>query len=284
MKKSKYSHSDFNINKLPSTRKEQYKDILQCEYRTLISLWFLMLLFFIPEMIIYLMKDYAISSIISNLVNNQTSLDETLYSLKSAYLVYDSLELICLIIFFLGLAGVYRVFRILLWNEGLFFKDDFIEGIRLNGFRFALNAIVIELCILAIDLSDTVLYKYTKNANIFSGISIFLTLFVIIPIVLFNLAQENFYSNSCLKTIINSFKLTIGKYPKMLLFSLVFAFIFFIFGINNKLLVILIFALAIVFLLPLYLCKNITFSLGVFDELINDNFKEIKNKGLFKKN
>ena len=204
MARKRFSNKDFDVKNLPKTRKEQYKDLLQTEYRTLIMLGLTLLVFAMPILFIYFAKDYSVSKIITSMISEELSKEQGISSLFSTYLIYDLLETMTLVVLFIGLSGAYRVYRVLLWNEGLFFKEDFIQGIKTNSLRFSLNAIILGICIFGMDLSATILYNYSTYSNIISGIVVLISLFIVIPLVLFNLAQEAIYNNSIINTSLYS--------------------------------------------------------------------------------
>ncbi len=283
MKRNKFNKNDFTTNSLPSTRKEQFKDILKTNYRTIFRLGLLMLIFSIPILVFYFFKNATISSVIKSYLDGKITIDEEVNLLNSSYLFLDLIETACLIIFFIGISGTFRVLRVMAWEQGLFLWNDFKVGIKSNFKKYFIFSLFTGALIFAIDLCGTSLYALTDKANIINIIIMIILFSLVIPIILYMLAQYNYYDNSFSSTFTNSFRLTIIEFKNNILFSLCFLIFYLLSFISIGLVTIGIFVLLILFILPIYLLAWNQFSLHVFDKFINE-ILGIKDKGLYVKN
>ena len=119
---------DFTEQGLPSNRVEVFFDSLKLRYGLIMKTGLLLFVFMMPLLAAFFTKDAYIVSIQSLLAKGEITEAsyEAMYSMvcRIAYLACVP----CFMIFSLGLAGALRVFRQLIWGEGIFFIQDFFDG------------------------------------------------------------------------------------------------------------------------------------------------------------
>ena len=111
---------------LPRTRKAQFGDCFKMNYIVLLKSGLLLLIFFMPLIAFSFFMDFYYVSLLENSV-------EEVEQTKMIFHYFFNVGLIILsLIALIGVTGVIRVLRNLIWGEGMYFKSDFILGIRQN--------------------------------------------------------------------------------------------------------------------------------------------------------
>lgn len=138
MKKEKSSPKDFSPDDLPSTRWQEYWDFFKTRPGMFFALGGTMLLFFVPFLIAFLLKYYAVLSTAASQLSEEDFLS---FSLTNTF-VFDAVYAVCFLIFFLGLAGNARIIRQWAWGEGIYFWHDFGLGVKQNGKNYVLASLL----------------------------------------------------------------------------------------------------------------------------------------------
>ena len=128
MRKRRDPNKDYEYSSLPTTRKEAFKDVYRHNFKTIFSSGVVLLLFSLP-LIAFL--------IIMNIGRLGMTLDN--YSkevLPNVLLVWDLIlnggVFILLYVTLIGLMGVMRILKMLVWQEGINFWHDFKVGVKEN--------------------------------------------------------------------------------------------------------------------------------------------------------
>lgn len=274
--KKQVATKDFNEANMPHNRKEVFKDIVVNRSSTLFSVGLLILLFAIPLIIIVIFSNLAISKFdLSNLNNNEELYNSFLLTLNTNNL----LIIIGLIILSLGLAGAYKIIRLLIFQEGFFFYSDFFNGIKSNWKGFSLTFSIIGL----INFVTQYLF-YNVNINEYPFIACIVVIAFFMPCVIFILGQTTLYNLSYTNKLKNSFLIAWKNFytsiPVLLLNTL---FIVIPLLIGNLLAYIISLIIIPLFIAPLMILFNTLYTDTLFDKYINkDNFKEIYDKGIYR--
>lgn len=279
MKKSKQASSDFTFAQLPHNRKEVFFDCLKLRFGTVVCCGLLLLLFLLPLIAIEITYDIVNLNIYNSLIGGQMSeMQATLY--KNELQLYTSLaQTVCLGIFAVGLAGVARILRQLVWGEPIFFWVDFKRGIRQNAARFVS---VFAICALA-NVASVLCSTMLDEMPIVGYIPLGALIFAVVPIALFVLSQSAVYNVGFGKAISNG----LAFYGKRLWQTLLFTALALIVGLSRlapiSALKYLLMLLCTVFLLPMYIMAWLLVSCNVFDEVLNrDNYPELFDKGVYR--
>lgn len=274
--KNKVARKDFSEANMPHNRKEVFKDLLINRTSTLFSLGLMMLLFALPLIAAIIFSNLSISSFdLTDIENNQELYNKFLLNLNSNNL----LILIGLIILSFGCAGTYKIIRLLIWQEGIFFYSDFFKGIKSNWKGFSLTFTIIGM----INFVSQYLF-YNVNINEYPFVACVIVIAFFLPCVLFILGQTTIYNMPYLHKLKNSFLLSWRNWytsiPVVLLNSL---FVIIPLLISNVLAYIILIIVIPLIIAPLLVLFNTLYTDTIFDKYINkDNFKEIYDKGIYR--
>lgn len=269
------------INRLPVTRKALFKDILRNRWRTLLACSFIMLLFSIPFIVASFFKDYMVL----NLLNDaQCYVDGTFteagaLKFKSINFVFLLINSFSILIFFVSLCGVFRIFRQLIWGEGVNFWPDFKRGIKDNIFIFLRYGLLVAVLYFA-----TWSLLYFANNLVFTFISLGIATFVFVPLVVVGMYYSVIYNSTFRQRLNNVSLLYLKNVFFVLLVSILFEGFFFIELIPSIYVVIkqTILIVALLFVLPLIVLLGSLITIHIFDKDINAfTHKDIYRKGLY---
>lgn len=279
-KKPLFSNQDYQYSSLPATRKEAFKDVYRHNFKTILSSGLTLLVFAIPLLIFLFVMDLGKIGMTPEKYGEE--------ELKSVLLVWDLIvnggAVLLLYVVLIGLMGIMRVLKLLVWQEGIDFFYDFKVGIKENFKYFSLLYLVFAILYL---LSYSV---YIFVLNFFVGIWLMILYVIIfVPIGIWALFVINVYQCN----LWNYLKNAVFFYSKSLLLSIPFVillvFPFFlvfvplsIFSFTIKYPIIL--AMLILYY-PFLIIVGYLYSLSKFDEFINrENYPEIYRKGLYEPN
>lgn len=188
-------------------------------------------------------------------------------------------QIIALPIFGLGLAGVIKVLRRLIWGEGIFYSADFKDGIKENGLRyvilFALAGVIISLCVF--------IETYMSDAgNPVRYILFAILIMLLLPAMLYMFSLTAIYNIKAGGCIKNSFILYVKTFTVTILFALILTAVYFgLLFIPNLTVKYIVTPILIVFALPLFITAWLLYSCRVFDKFINkEHHPEYYNKGI----
>lgn len=295
MKNKRNAPKDFNFSMLPKNRREAFSFLTKMNYRQFVYLGILFLLFMFPVIITFSLKNIHLGILQNTFINEYNLAEESSKaaiedSYINAYISLSSLYLWITFIFivpvFISLGGILRVLRQYIWFEPVFFKEDFVKGIKDNWKATLLWGTIAGLG-----------YVLSSYALILPGLNQFIVylpyavlLIVILPICLLVIEQSIVYQETNLKYFTNSLILYIKHLLYILLFSLIcylpFAFIYAgeIIGGFFYILFIIIFMALVIFVLPLFLLIHLLNAFRIFDISINrQNYPQLMGKGLFVK-
>lgn len=277
----KHSEAEFTEYQLPHNRREVFFDCLKLRYGVFVLTGLLLLLFILPFFAVKLYGEMIYANMYEaylNAVGEEASFD----ALSQAKILkfYTSLAYIpCLAIFALGIAGAMRVIRQLVWGEGLFFLKDFGAGIKQNG---AFSVLTFTLFGVIFALNRFLLLMNTEYPVI-QYIPTGLIVLFIIPIVMFVVSLTAVYNNKYSTTVKNAFLLYMKNIPQSLAFTAVLVSAYLLDLLGLSILKTVVMAIAVVFVLPLFIEARFLFDCSVFDKYINKkSYPDYVDKGLFR--
>ena len=279
-KKPLFSNQDYQYSSLPATRKEAFKDVYRHNFKTILSSGLTLLVFSIPLLIFLFVMDLGKIGMTPEKYGEE--------ELKSVLLVWDLIvnggAVLLLYVVLIGLMGVMRVLKLLVWQEGIDFFHDFKVGIKENFKHFSLLYLVFAIFYL---LSYSV---YIFVLNFFVGIWLMILYVIIfVSIGIWALFVVNVYQCN----LRNYLKNAVFFYSKSLLLSIPFVillvFPFFLIFVPLSVISFTIkYPIILAMLILYYPCLIIIgylYSLSKFDEFINrENYPEIYRKGLYEPN
>ena len=277
MKKRRNPNKDYEFSSLPTTRKEAFKDVYKHNFKTIFSCGVTLLLFSLP-LIAFL--------VIMNV--GRLGMNTDIYSedvLESVLLVWDLIlnggVFVLLYIVLIGLMGVMRVLKLLVWQEGINFWHDFRVGIKENIKHMTLFYVICGV----IYLATYCVYIFLLNFLIGLGIILLFTI-IFLPMIFWSFYSVNVYQT----TFLNYVKNGIFFYGRSIHWSLLFVIFIiwpffamfipltgYVLFIKYPILILL-----IIFYYPFLLIVGYLYSCSRFDQYINqENYPEIYRKGLY---
>ncbi len=292
-KKVKMPTPDFLIEQLPSTRKKQFFDIFKNEWRTLLLIGLILVLFALPFFISNIFE-YGFMSGTSDTLKKALeaegkSAEEIAKVIKiqmrSIHLLFTGINIICFMIFSLGLAGISRIIKCLSFGEGVIFKSDFFIGIKKYYKSFLAVGFFAGLFYFLMTYTSNMIQALSSDNQallIVKGLTIGFYFAILVPIFLFSLAQSTLYNAPFFKNFSNSIKFIINKYYICLIFSIILYAVYLLTYIIYPLITILCFIAVIILIVPLIALAFHLFALSLFDKYINkDYYPQIYKKGLY---
>ena len=264
--KKKASRIDYSKSMLPRSRREQFLDCFKMNYLTLLKCGLMLLLFFAPLLAFSVFMDFYYVSLMSH------AAEEVKQTEMIFLLIYSGGLIVLSILAIVGLSGIIRVLRNLIWGEGIFFKDDFVDGIKENAPK---NIVFYLIFGVFFELAFFVFCIFRENIIALFGIILFALVFL--PIYFWIMLLNNTYNSKWGGLLRNGLFFFVKSIGWSMLGILVFLLpsalellLFASFGFVWLKYVILV--LIIVFVYPIIVLITILYSTAKFDEYINKDY------------
>lgn len=272
MKRNKFASRDFEKNLLPTNRRELFFDVLKLHYLTLLKLGLLLTIFAIPLIVCMFVKDY------SYVIKAESGQDNAWFLFFLSFI-----EAICFMIFAIGLGGIGKIFKEFSWMEPVFFKDDFLKGVKEN----IKPTLIISLLAGISHIAFNYIYIFSVSPWI-KAIPFGFNYAILYPVLLITFFINVIYTN---KFFLN-LKLGIYVYIKHLPSIILCVLLVYILLIPNffpmmyflgSIFKVFLFVLFMIFILPMIILGINLNMMRIFDKEFNQqNFPQLVNKGLFK--
>lgn len=145
MKKQKAAPKDLGYDELPHNRVAVFFDRIKMRWSLLLLLGLILALALLPALIVLFLKDASLASLTSAYQAGQSDLSSYQSSVRSTTNLYAMFLVPCLVFFSVPLSGVMRIIRQLSWGEGVFFGEDFKDGVKQNGLSYAFLFLAMSL-------------------------------------------------------------------------------------------------------------------------------------------
>lgn len=272
-KKSIYSNKPV---KLPSTYLELFFDTIKQNWRTIIGMGLLSLVFFIPSLIFMFWNDLYFLQLLSTPNLEIETIDKLRITATNFFNIF-----VCIGIVFasIGISGIARLNLLVAREEGTIFFKDFNKGVKQN---IKNNFVVILIYAIA-------LYGTLWIANSFKGDFIIYLPFTIVqtilfPLVLIVIETNSIYSWSIKDSIINAFYIYIKNFIFIVLISILFTSIMLIDVIQYIVLKYVLMLLIIILIYPFVILGVRVYFNKILDRDINKkHYPEIYKKGIYEK-
>ena len=278
--KRKKADIDFEEDKLPSNRKEVFFDVCKIRFGTLMLIGLVLLTFAVPLVVAGFIKDAYSYTVQLSYIDGAITEENYSGMVFSIELFYSFAEIFCLIILGFGLSGVLRVVRQIIWGEPVFFMRDVLDGIKMQGLRYAVYFMLAGL----FNLLGRLAIVFGVDVELLKYVPLGLNYFLFLPPLLYALIQSQVYNFKILDEYKNGFILYFKAFPQTLLITLIVCLplLFDLIGILVlKYLLIVIFIVAI---LPFLLTGEFLYFMSVLDRYINkERYPEIYDKGIHRK-
>lgn len=270
--KRKVSKIDYSKAMLPRYRRQQFLDCFKMNYVVLLKCGLMLLLFFLPMIVYSVFADFYYVSLIEHIEGDaETTKLWFHYFFNIGLILFSFVALI-------GVSGVVRILRNLIWGEGIFFKDDFAQGVRQNALKNIVFALVFSLFY----AGAYFIYSIFPE-TIVAYIPLLFFALVFIPVYFWITFLNNTYDSNIGTLIRNGLYFYIktigwsilGGVMTLLPIPLIFIDLNFVW---LKYIILLVF---IIFIYPIIFLVMTLYTTNKFDDAINkDNYKEYYHRGL----
>ena len=273
-KQIKSSPSDFSFKGLPNTRRRQFFDCLKNRWGLFLEVGVL----FAFASLLAVGLIYA-QDLVTHNIQADASLEEGARNsqLNSMSLVFASLFAVLILLLALPLGGFLRIYRSLIFDEGVFFFSDFRKG-----FKETWKLTLVLGILLGGGYFACAFYKSLIPVSFLAYAPYGVLLFLVVPWAFTTLSYGSIYSSSFGVTLQNGFVLTVKTFWKALLLVLASCLpLLFLFIPSSTFRYI---ALILCFLAyyPLVLFAFYLVDIACFDEQINVNLGNgLYHKGLY---
>ncbi len=273
MKKTKAPQKAFEIEMLPSSRKEQFFDLAKHRFFFFISLGALLLAFSLLILGGAFFKDMSLVNL-----NSSTATEEEQKTFSfTIKLISYLIQGFGFPVLGFGLSGILMPLKNLAWNDPVFFKDDLKSGFKENGKTFVGIGFLWGL----LYFLEGVIGLLFSNLPWFEAVLFGINLILIYPILITSLFLTLFYSNSFMATIQKAAAIYFRHFPLLFLSSLCLLLPFFALYIPIFLLKYGVLILWMVIVFPFALLFSFELHLHYFDEDVNlSQFPAYYQKGL----
>ena len=279
-KRSKYRVDDFGVNDLPLTRRHQYFDIFKNDWKTLLFCGLLLFFFSLPYLTVDVLHWFIKANLPAQLKADGGTPEMIQSGLMLTDIIYEAILVVATLFIAVPLAGIARVLKRLVHGEGVLFKNDFFDGVKLNVWQF----LVLIFIYAVLRFVTQLVFIYIKDipyiAEIVYGASMAILYLIFVPILLFMFSEASIYKMKFMMNFKNSAQLAFNSILFMMIFSVIIFGVYFMRYIYHPILRVGLDSLLIL-LSPLYLLALSLFTMSRFDKYINqENYPEIYRKGL----
>lgn len=281
-----YSNKDFTIENLPHNRVEVFADLFKSRWRILLISGAIMFLFSLPLIASILGLNIMSSSLYASYLEGKIEAGIYHSNLFILNVAFSIVNLLCLLLLSIPLAGLERIFKIMVYYEMLDFKADFFKGIKENiGQTFILvlfTSFIFTLSnILVIFLLSSGSKGFVSTMAFFAPL-ILLFIFIM-PSFLLSICSTPIYKNSMWVNFRNGYLLYFASSLPTLGFSLVLIAPLFLLLLGNLYVVLITLALYFLLYFPLGFLLFYIYSTCVFDKVINKtSYPELVDKGIYR--
>ena len=285
MSKKRFSNVDYSYSLLPTSRKAAFKDVYKHNFMTIFKCGTMLFLSLLPILIFSVFMEIGKMGMTLEFYS-----EEDLFGVLLLWDISLNLGLLILfIIVILFLSGIFRVLKLLVFQEGIDFFYDFRMGIKENFKHFFLIYLIF-----ASFYALTYLLRAFFFGSFIGPVALLICLVMFLPALLWSYLHINIYQTKMWDYIKASYffyfknigwsllGLLMVVWPIIIIFlfyeNLIFNNIDFIFILVKDVLLI---ALSL-FYYPMVIVIFMLFSNSKFDLYINqDNYPEIYRKGLY---
>lgn len=273
MKKTKCAAEDYTAFNLPDTRKEVFAMRYKEHFSLIFRLGLLILLFILPIVFITIARDVYIISAASSGQADEVKVE----AYYAGHVVYGLIQVPAFTLFCALFSGVVQILRQLIWDEPVFFWDDFKSGLKSNGVRYGVAGFIIAVlnCVLS-PLSGSVMT------------SVLYDIFVvfILPLAIWLSLHGIYYKLGIAASVKNAFIFYIKTLPvTFLLLVLTVVPFWLVTNLMSPSIVkyATIIALTAFYVIPLTMCWML-YASSIFDKYINkEHYPEFYRRGMRKK-
>lgn len=206
MKRLKSKQEDFTEDDLPQKRTQVFAYCYREHFSLLFMLGCLCLLLLLPVLIVTVMSDsYVINAVAALEEITAENIARVRYTAET---MSGLIQIGTFTLFFTLLTGVIQVLRQMIWNEPVFFGDDYKTGLKSNALVFSLVAILLSGLYYFLNVITNTVLLYVSYALFYV---------LILPISLWVVTQSVYYKLGTFDIIKNAVIFYIKTFPVTLL-------------------------------------------------------------------
>lgn len=278
-RKKKYAEQDYTESMLPKNRKEVFFDVIKLNWKSFLSQGLVILLFSIPLIIVSVLQQLIYLETSSLEITEQ----EMLYLLSGQANTFALIKIPCIVILFVGLAGIIRMVRQYAWEENVLFSVDFTKGIKSNvGFVILVGLIVGITNWMSVWCSNQVGFATNTIQSILLYLPVLFFALLLLPLSFYFVVCVSIY-NVKFGTLLKMSFISFAKKPFKTYLAVLCCLPFFVLLLIPNTICIFLGYLITPLLLPFVLLGAYLFALNVLDDVINKQYyPELVDRGLFK--
>lgn len=219
LKRYKIAKQDYEASMLPQTRRAVFLDVFKLQWRKLLILGGILVLFVLPLIILNLLRDgYAIGLFYSVEQAGEDVKNQAGFQLLFADVWKSVLQIIPFMVYSIGLSGVMRVLRQFAWGENVYIPTDFGRGVK-DNFRPMLLLSFLAGAVLAVcHLLYYLAVRYqTDTMWMVCIIPIAFSALFVLPVFTISMVMIPVYNNPLLQIFRMAFLVYIKGFGKVLL-------------------------------------------------------------------
>jgi len=284
-KRLEKANDEISRLRLPKNRWQSFWDCVSNHTSQLIACGFMATLFALPLMIILGLTNILVFDLNYQIGLGTITVEEGVKAIFNTMNTANLFTIPAIILLFIGLSGLVRIIRRLIWQEDIFFWFDFRKGVKENWGSFLASGLIVGVANWTVQLLIRYGYFIDHSSWYEWALPISIAVAVLlIPILTYTLVQTDIYVLSFSAKMKNAFLLTMRTAPATFGFvALVFA-PWGIFWISmNEVLYLVLLAFFFIIFVPLEILAINEYCLHVFDRFINKmNHPEIFDKGIYR--
>ncbi len=272
----KTAQKDFNSDMLPHNRKQVFKDVFKLHYKTFFACGLLVFLFMLPLHLTALWEAIVKAQISASLGNNPT--DEQFFNAVMSIVSFSNMrgliDVAGFVVLFVGLSGLARVVKKYAFEENVYFRYDFVEGIKENWLQYTMLGIMVGILKFVCTYINNTATLASGSGEIYSYLglmpAILFSIFLVPP-AMYAAVNMSVYQNSFRQNVKIGFALYAKRLWKTILAVICCAVPFVVQMIPNLICLIVGRIISSV-VLPLVMLGWWLFAYNGLDELINPKF------------
>ena len=266
---------DWDLHNLPTNRFEVFFDAVRQRYLLFFRLGLAAVLCTLPLLALTVIKDFSLYNIIDQVSEGVLSEEGGVSRIFSIRIWSAVMRIPLLIIASIGLCGICGVLRQLAWGEGIFYREDFKDGIKRGAATFSVTALLAGILLLINECASFF-------GNPFGKYLILTASLLVAPILILAVLQSEIYRASYLGYIRNATVMYVRELPKTLLWLLLTALPLTVVLIQDLFLKYLLIFFAAFLWIPLACFVWVLYANAVFDRYINQKeYPQLYKKGIF---
>lgn len=280
--KKKNIRGEYKRSYLPKNRIESIKDIMSLQSLTLLKMGLLLLLFGIPLILHQIFLNISIYEIEMSYRLGQISSAYAEKALNDTFNLGHLIRIPLLLILGIGLSGVLRIIRQLIFQEPIFFFNDFKKGIHSH-----LHYVLISMFLLG--STYYIFHAIIRNShktdnNLMLNWSVVLSIVLLLTVILisiFVISQTTLYQLTFVAIYKNALLFMMRYFFQTMGLTILLFSPWFLLFIELNALFIVVFVILFI-LLPFAILILLQYTYHIYDETINQsNYQEIYKKGIY---